>query len=333
MGSSDDVNNFEKVAVDPCEPLVLRPPVGSEVYGRPPRHRSNRSRPFIWGSLFILFTLLMVASVFLLLYILGYRPLTGISHKANGHRSICRIRIPFLKIDPIESITTDENFLNVTLSEVPYYNVIRILHLFSEGLTVIRTNKHCYIRPLRAELKGSGVEDYLRRLNDGNDLKDSVEGYPVTEPWFIDRDPYNTIHNSLIMSWCAGVPAYRLVSRPPVEGYNVDMMLPSVVPDQSVKPNIPDPFGGVIAGNDGDYDGDQTDILRILLPDRENIRRVRSVDLATAMRVKADSLPIVKLTKPSNCEIVDVLLEDAKITPANDDEPVSVLRDVIMSCS
>lgn len=107
----------------------------------------------------------MIASVFLLLYILGYRPLTSLNHKANAHRSICRIRIPLLKIDPVESITTDDNFLNVTLSEVPYYNVIRILHLFSEGLTVIRTNKHCYIRPLRAELRGSGIEDYLRRLN------------------------------------------------------------------------------------------------------------------------------------------------------------------------
>ncbi|VDQ07951.1 unnamed protein product [Trichobilharzia regenti] len=195
MGSQDSVYNFEKVAVDPCEPLVLRPPVGSEVYGPPlRRNRPSRHRPFLLGSLFVLFTLLMIASVFLLLYILGYRPLTALTHKSNGHQSICRIRIPFLKIDPVESITADENFLNVTLSEVPYYNVIRILHLFSE------------------------------RLTDGNDLKESMEGYPVTEPWFIDRDPYNTIHNSLIMSWCAGVPAYRLVSRPPIGGYNMDVI-------------------------------------------------------------------------------------------------------------
>ncbi|CAH8666168.1 unnamed protein product [Schistosoma guineensis] len=259
MGSEDNVKNFEKIAVDPLEPLVLRPPVGSEVYGSPPSRRTSRSRPFILGSLFVLFTLLMIASVFLLLYILGYRPLTSLNHKANAHRSICRIRIPFLKIDPVESITTDDNFLNVTLSEVPYYNVIRILHLFSEGLTVIRTNKHCYIRPLRAELRGSGIEDYLRRLNDGNDLKDSVEGYPVTEPWYIDRDPYNTIHNSLIMSWCAGVPAFRLVStRPPISEYKGDIM--PAMPDESMKPGNPDPFVG-------DYDNsDQADILRILLP-------------------------------------------------------------------
>nr|CAH8874496.1 unnamed protein product [Trichobilharzia regenti] len=326
MGSQDSVYNFEKVAVDPCEPLVLRPPVGSEVYGPPlRRNRPSRHRPFLLGSLFVLFTLLMIASVFLLLYILGYRPLTALTHKSNGHQSICRIRIPFLKIDPVESITADENFLNVTLSEVPYYNVIRILHLFSERLTVIRTNKHCYIRPLRAELRGSGVEDYLRRLNDGNDLKESMEGYPVTEPWFIDRDPYNTIHNSLIMSWCAGVPAYRLVSRPPIGGYNMDVI--PAIPDQSVKPSNPDPFGG-------DYDGDQPDLLRVLLPDHENIRRVRSVDLATVMGVKSDTLPrsYKGADKSSDCEIVDILLEDAKITRADDNKPVSVLRDVIMSC-
>ncbi|TNN06165.1 hypothetical protein EWB00_008564 [Schistosoma japonicum] len=326
MGFSDDVKDFEKVVVDPCEPLVLRPPVGSEVYGSPPSRRSSRSRPFILGSLFVLFTLLMVASVFLLLYILGYRPLASLNHKANSHRSICRIRIPFLKIDPVESITTDENFLNVTLSEVPYYNVIRILHLFSEGLTVIRTNKHCYIRPLRAELRGSRIEDYLRRLNDGSDLKDSVESYPITEPWYIDKDPYNTIHSSLIMSWCAGVPAFRLVSRPPISGHKVDMM--PVMPDESVKPPNPNPFVN-------EYDnGDQADILRILLPDRENIRRVRSIDLATAMRVKPEELPISlkKLDTPSNCEIVDVLLEDATITSTHDNQPVSILRDVIMHC-
>ncbi|CAI2736699.1 unnamed protein product [Schistosoma spindalis] len=323
MGSEDNVKNFEKIVVDPLEPLVLRPPVGSEVYGSPPSRRTSRSRPFILGSLFILFTLLMIASVFLLLYILGYRPLTSLNHKANAHRSICRIRIPFLKIDPVESITTDDNFLNVTLSEVPYYNVIRILHLFSEGLTVIRTNKHCYIRPLRAELRGSGIEDYLRRLNDGNDLKDSVEGYPVTEPWYIDRDPYNTIHNSLIMSWCAGVPAFRLVStRPPISEYKGDIM--PTMPDESMKPSNPDPFVG-------DYDNsDQADILRILLPDRENIRRVRSVDLALEMQDKSR-----KLTKSDNskCEIVDVLLEDATITSTHDNHPVSILRDVVMSCS
>ncbi|CAH8599854.1 unnamed protein product [Schistosoma turkestanicum] len=331
MGSDENAKSFEKVAVDPLEPLVLRPPVGSEVYGSPPARRTtNRSRPFILGSLFLLFTLLMIASVFLLLYILGYRPLTSLNHKANAHKSICRIRIPFLKIDPVESITTDENFLNVTLSEVPYYNVIRILHLFSEGLTVIRTNKHCYIRPLRAELRGSGIEDYLRRLNDGNDLKDSVEGYPVTEPWFIDRDPYNTIHNSLIMSWCAGVPAFRLVStRPPInhDDYKEDIM--PGMPDESIKPSNPDPFVGDFDNNNNN---DQADILRILLPDRENIRPVRSVDSAQTMPAKKGKLSKKSYTS-SDCEIVDVLLEDATISSLRDHHPVSVLRDVIMFCS
>ncbi|XP_018645198.1 hypothetical protein Smp_176080 [Schistosoma mansoni] len=293
MGSEDNVKNFEKIAVDPLEPLVLRPPVGSEVYGSPPSRRTSRSRPFILGSLFVLFTLLMIASVFLLLYILGYRPLTSLNHKGNAHRSICRIRIPFLKIDPVESITTDDNFLNVTLSEVPYYNVIRILHLFSEGLTVIRTNKHCYIRPLRAELRGSGIEDYLRRLN---------------IQWKVILSP------SL---------AFRLVStRPPISGYKGDIM--PAMPDESLKPGNPDPFVG-------DYDNsDQADILRILLPDRENIRRVRSVDMAPEMQDKSR-----KLTKSniSKCEIVDVLLEDATITSTHDNHPVPILRDVIMSCS
>ncbi|KAK4475490.1 hypothetical protein MN116_002539 [Schistosoma mekongi] len=327
MGSGDDVKDFEKIAVDPCEPLVLRPPVGSEVYGSPPSNRPlSRSRPFILGSLFVLFTLLMIASVFLLLYILGYRPLASLNHKSDSHQSICRIRIPFLKINPVESITTDENFLNVTLSEVPYYNVIRILHLFSEGLTVIGTNKHCYIRPLRAELRGSRIEDYLRRLNDGSDLKDSVEGYPITEPWYIDKDPYNTIHNSLITSWCSGLPAFRLVSRPPISEYKVDMM--PVVSDESVKPTNLNSFVN-------EYDnGDQADFLRILLPDRENIRRVRSIDLATAMHVKPEELPISlkKSDTSSKCEIVDVLLEDATITSTHDNHPVSILRDVIMQC-
>lgn len=52
---------------------------------------------------------------------------------------------------------------------------------------------------------------------DGQGVPDAVEAKIKDELWFTESssDPPKVIRNSLIMAWCDGLPAFRLVSRRP----------------------------------------------------------------------------------------------------------------------
>uniref|UniRef100_A0A183B7G8 Integral membrane protein 2 n=1 Tax=Echinostoma caproni TaxID=27848 RepID=A0A183B7G8_9TREM len=209
----------------------LRPPVGSEVYGRPSLqfrpfsgigsgpvvHNQRRRRLLLIYVLCVLITLAIVAGLLFAMFVLNFGPFATHTAHGFGPRSMCRVFSPLLRTSWVESLSADDNVLNVTLTDMPRSHTYWILHLCTAFLTVIRTEDRCFIRPMRDEMVQACARGYLKLVHDGQALPDSVEAKIRDEFWFTEP-PSSTpkvIRNSLIMAWCEGVPAFRLVSRPP----------------------------------------------------------------------------------------------------------------------
>ncbi|TPP57663.1 hypothetical protein FGIG_12472 [Fasciola gigantica] len=232
------------------EPLVLRPPVGSEVYGRPglqfrqfsgsvlgavTAHTQRRRRLLLVYVLCVLITLAIVAGLLFAMFILNFGPFATHGSHGFGPRSMCRVFSPLLRTTWVESLSADDQVLNVTLSNMPQAHTYWILHLCTEFLTVIRTEDRCFIRPMRAEMVQACAKGYLKLVHDGQGVPDTVEAKIKDEFWFTEppSNPPKVIHNSLIMAWCEGVPAFRLVSRPPPkdlpDGSSIAVILNAVI--------------------------------------------------------------------------------------------------------
>lgn len=77
-----------------------------------------------------------------------------------------RIQVPYLKFEVMESLLKkNDDLLNVTMKEIPYYQNFKILHILNEGRTVIKINDKCYIRPMREEIKRFKSEEYIYRMS------------------------------------------------------------------------------------------------------------------------------------------------------------------------
>ncbi|CAH8588182.1 unnamed protein product [Dicrocoelium dendriticum] len=246
----------EKPANTSDEPLVLRPPVGAEVdrglglqFRSLFRARSSSSRRnrFICHCLLSIFLALLTALVLLLvLFILGIGhllPAHSSSQNYWGHQSMCRVSIPELRLHVTEMISVDDNMFNVTLlgEDTSASKLTRILHLCKDGLTVIRTADRCYIRPMRADWRRVCSREPVRLFEDGIRMRPTVSARLYDEAWFSEPLTHvpKLILNSYILALCDGVPALRLVSKPPW-GYTANTMVSPVVE----KPHVEDTAAG-----------------------------------------------------------------------------------------
>ncbi|KAF6779609.1 hypothetical protein AHF37_01387 [Paragonimus kellicotti] len=223
------------------EPLILRPPVGAEVYGQPRvwfrspfasgPNQGGRRRLFYHCLLSTLLALIAVIMVLVILFILGVSPFSSEHHPLYGshlsQQSMCRVFIPVLKLQMTELISADDNMFNVTVfgGALTGIHTLRILHLCKDGLTVIRTNERCYIRPMGRDWRRVCSNGYLRNLQNGHGLQTSVEARLTDELWFMEQPIPETIRNSHISAWCEGVPAFRLLSNQPSEGFSIDPLI------------------------------------------------------------------------------------------------------------
>ncbi|KAA0191732.1 hypothetical protein FBUS_00612 [Fasciolopsis buskii] len=353
----------EKVLHNSTEPLVLRPPVGSEVYGQPSlhfrqfsgsslgtvtAHNLRRRRLLLIYVLCVLITLAIVAGLLFAMFVLNFGPFATHGLHGFGPRSTCHVFSPLLRTSWVESLSADDQVLNVTLSNMPQAHTYWILHLCTEFLTVIRTEDRCFIRPMRAEMVQACNRGYLKLVHDGQGVPDAVEAKIKDELWFTESssDPPKVIRNSLIMAWCDGLPAFRLVSRRP----------PNALPNRS-----PNDLDGTAVGappfvNSPPMDDDQTatldpDSQEVLdqiardndqpvlnsearsLPFPSVVRHRRSVNLADHLNSPNGKLPIYHASG-RQCKPVNRLLEDADIMKnAATGSTVSVVRDNIFECT
>ncbi|KAF8566805.1 hypothetical protein P879_10073, partial [Paragonimus westermani] len=223
------------------EPLILRPPVGTEVYGQPKvwfrspffngPNQGGRRRLFYHCLLSTLLALIAVIMVLVILFILGVSPFSSDHHHLYGsqlsQQSVCRVFIPVLKLQMTELISADDNMFNVTVfgGALTGIHTLRILHLCKDGLTVIRTNERCYIRPMGRDWRRVCSNGYMRNLQNRRGLQTSVEARLTDELWFMEQPIPETIRNSHISAWCEGVPAFRLLSNQPSEGFSIDPLI------------------------------------------------------------------------------------------------------------
>ncbi|THD22050.1 hypothetical protein D915_007238 [Fasciola hepatica] len=353
----------EKALHNSTEPLVLRPPVGSEVYGRPglqfrqfsgpvlgavTTHTQRRRRLLLVYVLCVLITLAIVAGLLFAMFILNFGPFATHGSHGFGPRSMCRVFSPLLRTTWVESLSADDQVLNVTLSNMPQAHTYWILHLCTEFLTVIRTEDRCFIRPMRAEMVQACAKGYLKLVHDGQGVPDTVEAKIKDEFWFTEppSNPPKIIHNSLIMAWCEGVPAFRLVSRPPPK----DLPDGSSIAFEDTAVDAP-PFMNSPPVRDGQSDTIDPDSQEVLdqiardndlraanpgaesLPFASIMRHRRAANLANQMGVSSSDLPIYHVSQ-RKCKSVATLLEDAAVSKTTrSGSTVSVIRDNILDCT
>ncbi|KAF7258322.1 hypothetical protein EG68_07989 [Paragonimus skrjabini miyazakii] len=340
------------------EPLILRPPVGAEVYGQPRvwfrspfsngLNQGGRRRLFYHCLLSTLLALIAVIMVLVILFILGVSPFSSDHHPFYGSHlsqpSMCRVFIPVLKLQMTELISADDNMFNVTVfgGALTGIHTLRILHLCKDGLTVIRTNERCYIRPMGRDWRRVCSNGYMRNLQNGHGLQTSVEARLTDELWFMEQPIPETIRNSHISAWCEGAPAFRLLSNQPSEGFSID---PLIMPDVPVEP-APTPVN-LAADDDDDDNAEVLETMRqgssslgvadandadTLEPgdisdDSSSVVRVPRHTNATKLHSEVDRQSI----QPKRCRLVASVLEGGPLDSKSGQ--TSVTRDKIFSCT
>ncbi|KAA3678180.1 uncharacterized protein DEA37_0003191 [Paragonimus westermani] len=356
------------------EPLILRPPVGNEVYGQPKvwfrspfsngPNQGGRRRSFYHCLLSTLLALIAVIMVLVILFILGVSPFSSDHRPLYGsqlsQQSVCRVFIPVLKLQMTELISADDNMFNVTVfgGALTGIHTLRILHLCKDGLTVIRTNERCYIRPMGRDWRRVCSNGYMRNLQylifmtahpimsllqNGRGLQTSVEARLTDELWFMEQPIPETIRNSHISAWCEGVPAFRLLSNQPSEGFSID---PLIMPDVPVEP-APSPVN--LAANDDD-DDDTTEVLETMRQGSSSlaIGDGSDPDALEPGEISDDSSTVVRVPRhtnatkfhgevdrqnvqPKRCHLIASVLEGGPLDSKTGQ--TLVIRDKIFSCT
>ncbi|CAL8077422.1 unnamed protein product [Calicophoron daubneyi] len=330
----------EKV-VDGCtEPLVLRPPVGSEVFSSGVGFRGDparRKRLLVLYGFLILFTVAIVIGLLFAILVLGFGPLASDTMRPPRQQSaLFRILIPDTKSSLLERIGFGHNLLNVTITGAPGVRTVRIVHLLSDGLTVIRTDDRCYIRPTRAEIIRARDDGYLKRLEHDH-IHGTLNAVVDDESWFIEPSgPVPPlIENSLIMAICEGVPAFRLVSRPPKE-YFFSLLDPDTNEVTSGNSRVSGPVPPV----DDDTESNVETFLHspVLSPMQESDfdefikRHGRSVRHADAVSMKPNEVPTKHGTSArTECHVVAKVFEGA--LPFKEPGTTHLTQDSIRECT
>ncbi|TGZ75368.1 hypothetical protein CRM22_000413 [Opisthorchis felineus] len=370
------MSQSEKFVQGSTEPLVLRPPVGSEVYGEPGvRFRAlfnpdgdprRRRRLLCHCMLSVLLALIAVTVLLFIMFMVGVGPLfpassqspVATAYRSQSPYSTCSVLIPVLRVRMTEVISPMDNMFNVTLmggNTSPGMQTVKILHLCKDGLTVIRDNERCYIRPMRQGWRRLCSDSHMQRVRLGALFRPSIEARLNDERWFIDESPSvpNVINNSYIMAWCEGVPAFRLVSNPPADGYTIYPSSESV-PTFVAPPSPEDPDSAEVLDEFLRPSSTSEQHPDALFDNVEApfIRRTRHLDLSEALGLPPNQLPIAVNSRPSTeksrtsrrrprhvapiaprrCREVATVLEDA--TVSLEDEPAIsfVARDQIIQC-
>ncbi|VDN08889.1 unnamed protein product [Dibothriocephalus latus] len=209
------------------EPLVLRPPVGTEISGPPPRSARYHLLLRILG----IFILLAVsgACIVSLIFLLG--------HSLQRFDGQCTVFTYDSDMEFNEHYTLQPRAAVISRPAVDEFPPVRVFHMLDDAATVMETRAVCYVYPMRPEVASAIPTDngLLERIKEQSQPQIKVRLALAPQMWMLSpvTEQLPVISHLVATSNCSHLPIFRLIqlvlstrSMPPSKMINYPLNCP-----------------------------------------------------------------------------------------------------------